>query len=65
MYADDLVPEYEINSRTLEVLSDLMKVYKRQELSSDLIVKDWQLKTEEYRLEGTLNPQMNFTTLVV
>jgi hypothetical protein len=52
VYGGEPVPQYEVNHRTLDVLFELMKVCEWQEKASDLILKDWQLKAEEYGLEG-------------
>jgi hypothetical protein len=54
VYGGEPVPQYEVNHRTLDILFELMRICEWQEKASDLVLKDWQLKAEEYGLEGYL-----------
>lgn len=46
------IPQYEINQRTLDLLSQLQKRNERQDKCAELIIQDWHQKAEEYTVEG-------------
>ena len=52
LFAGQNVPQYEINSRTLDILLQLAERNKRQDRDAELVTQDLHQKTEEYAAEG-------------
>ncbi|PIK42110.1 putative HAUS augmin-like complex subunit 1 [Apostichopus japonicus] len=52
IYCDDAIPQYEINERTLGILLELKCKNEERESEAQILIKDYQEKTEEYHAEG-------------
>ena len=55
MFSGQLVPAYEVNEQTMDLLSEVKESNERQERHNQLLVHDLQLKADEYRVEGNHN----------
>lgn len=55
IYCDDAIPQYEINERTLGILLELKCKNEERESEAQILIKDYQEKTEEYHAEGETN----------
>jgi len=54
VFAGQSVPAYEVNNETLDLLMQLKQANERQEKFNQLIMQDFQLKADEYRVEGVV-----------
>lgn len=53
MFGGQPVPQYEITSRNLDILTELMQRNKQQDASAELVAQDLRQKAEEYDTEGS------------
>ena len=54
VFAGQSLPAYEVNNETLDLLMQLKHANERQEKFNQLIMQDFQLKADEYRVEGVV-----------
>lgn len=52
VYCDEVIPQYEINERTIEILLDLKQKNEEREREAEILIKDYEHKTEEYHAES-------------
>ena len=53
LYGGESVPQYEINTRTVDILYDLMRANQRQdERAAALVADDLMIKADEYSAES-------------
>ena len=52
---DDIKPQYKISPHTVDILHQLMLRNEKQDNYTQLLVKDYNQKAEEYTVEGDLN----------
>lgn len=55
MFAGDDVPEFELNASNITLLYNLMKCNEQADKDTQVLVEDYQLKAEEYNIEGMFN----------
>lgn len=52
MFGEEGIPEYEINSQTVELLYQMARENEEKERQAELLIADLQQKTEEYTAES-------------
>lgn len=52
IYCNETIPQYEINERTLEILMKLKQRNEERDGEAQIVIKDYQEKTEEYHAEA-------------
>lgn len=53
MFGGQPVPQYEITSRNLDILTTLMHRNKQQDAAAELVAEDLRQKADEYDTEGS------------
>ena len=49
---DELIPSFEINSKTIEILSGLVDINQKKDQDLKILIEDLVQKKEEYNSEG-------------
>ena len=55
IFGDEAVPAFEINTKTIEILSSLMDINEQKDHSTRLVIEDLEQKKKEYISEGELH----------
>lgn len=53
MFGGQPVPQYEITSRNIDILTTLMHRNKQQDAAAELVAEDLRQKADEYDTEGS------------
>lgn len=61
MFAGEEVPEYEINSQTVDFLYKMALENEAREKEAEVMMADLEQKTREYGAESTLDAEYIFT----
>lgn len=49
---EDYIPQYEINAKTMSILTQLVERNKRINSDTEIVIEDMKQKAMEYELEG-------------
>ena len=64
VFGDEPIPAFEINSKTIEVLSSLVDINTQRDQDTRLLLKDLEQKRDEYASEGEVISELNFPVWV-
>jgi hypothetical protein len=52
LFVDEAIPTFEINSKTIEILSGLVDINRKKDQYAKILTEDLAQKKNEYRSEG-------------
>jgi HAUS augmin-like complex subunit 1 len=52
LFVDEPIPTFEINSKTIEILSGLVDINRKKDQDAKILTEDLAQKKNEYRSEG-------------
>ena len=63
LFVDEEIPAFEINSKTIEILSGLVDINTKKDRDVKILIEDLAQKKEEYKSEGIIHGHVKWIGL--